>query len=132
MKRQLQQSYAAVAPIKLLSSVEYRFPIIKAFRGAIFLDAGNIWLWDRDYNTADLGSVEEALIEYGIFRFNTFYKQIALNTGIGWRYDFGFFALRLDMGIKIWDPTEPANQRFVLGGLKWNTINYNIALGYPF
>jgi outer membrane protein assembly factor BamA len=126
------QSYAAVAPLKLLGSAEYRFPIIKSFRGALFFDAGNIWLWDRNYNTEGLSDVELALVEFGIFRFDTFYKQIALNTGIGWRYDFGFFALRLDMGIKIWDPTEPENQRFVLGGLKWSTINYNIALGYPF
>ena len=125
-------SYAAVAPFKMLASIEYRFPIIKSFKGALFADAGNIWLWNRDYSADNPGPVEQALLDYGIFKFDTFYKQVALNTGIGWRYDFGFFALRLDMGIKIYDPTEPENQRFVLGGLKWNTINYNIALGYPF
>lgn len=125
-------SYAAVAPFKMLASVEYRFPILKSFKGAIFADAGNIWLWNKDYRPENPGEVELALLEFGLFKFDTFYKQLALNTGIGWRYDFGFFALRLDMGIKIYDPTEAENQRFVLGGLKWNTINYNIALGYPF
>ncbi len=125
-------SYAAVAPIKILGSVEYRFPILKALKGALFIDAGNIWLWDRSYDQNGLSEVELALVEYGIFQFNTFWKQIATNTGVGFRYDFGFFAFRLDLGIKVWDPSEPENQQYVLPGLKWNTITYNIALGYPF
>ncbi len=125
-------SYAAVAPIKLMVNLEYRFPIIKDFRGAFFLDMGNIWIWDRDYGTDGLSAVERALIQQGVFKFDQFYKQIAVNTGIGFRYDFGFFAFRLDLGMKIWDPSEPENQRYVLNGLKWNNMVYNIAIGYPF
>ena len=63
---------------------------------------------------------------------NTFYKQLALNTGVGVRYDFGFFAFRLDLGIRIFDPTFDKGSRYVLPITKWNNINYNIALGYPF
>lgn len=125
-------TYAAVAPLKILGSFEYRFPIIKSLKSALFFDAGNIWLLDKGYSTIRTSEVEKALVDYGLFKFNTFYKQLALNTGMGVRYDFGFFAFRLDLGIKIFDPTEPEGQRYVLPGLKWNTINYNIALGYPF
>lgn len=129
---QANTNYAAVAPLKLLASIEYRFPIFTNFFGALFADAGNIWLWNKDYSLSNPGEVEQALLDYGIFKFDSFLEQSALNTGLGWRYDFGFFALRLDMGMKIYDPTEAAGNRFVLWGLRWNTINYNIALGYPF
>jgi len=125
-------SYASVAPIKLMANVEYRFPLIQSLRGAIFFDAGNIWLWNRALNSDDFSDLELALINEGTFFLNRFYKQIALNTGVGVRYDFGFFAVRLDMGIKIFDPSEPENMRFVLPGVKWNTVAYNVALGYPF
>lgn len=125
-------NYSAVAPLKLMANAEYRFPILKAFKGAIFLDAGNIWIWDRSYTSAGASEVELALINKGVFKIDQFYKQLATNTGIGLRYDFGFFAFRLDMGMKIWDPTEPINYRYVLPGLRWNNITYNIALGYPF
>ena len=125
-------TYAAVAPLKILGSVEYRFPIIKSLKSAIFLDAGNIWLYDKNYTTNGISDVEQALIDYGIFKLNTFYKQLALNTGVGVRYDFGFFAFRLDLGIRIFDPTFDKGSRYVLPITKWNNINYNIALGYPF
>ena len=128
-----RSNYASVAPIKLMANVEYRFPIIKSLKGAIFLDAGNTWLWNRDYNIDQNSSdTEKALVDKGIFRFDTFYKQLATNTGLGFRYDFGFFALRLDMGMRIWDPTRNEGQEFVLPGLRWDNITYNIALGYPF
>jgi hypothetical protein len=125
-------SYAAVAPLKLLASFEYRFTVIKSLKSAIFFDAGNIWLHNKNFPTDGLTETERAIIDFGIFRFNTFYKQLALNTGVGVRYDFGFFAFRLDLGIKIFDPTETQGNRYVLPNLSWNTINYNIALGYPF
>ena len=123
--------YSAVGPIKIITNLEYRFPIIQSFKGALFIDAGNIWIWNRDYSRTKYDAVERDLINNGVFKFDEFYKQIATNTGIGFRYDFGFFALRLDLGIKIWDPSE-ANERFVLPGTKWENITYNIALGYPF
>jgi hypothetical protein len=89
-------------------------------------------LLNKNFPTDGLTETEQAIIDYGIFRFNSFYKQLAFNTGVGVRYDFGFFAFRLDLGIKIFDPTETQGNRYVLPNLSWNTINYNIALGYPF
>lgn len=124
--------YASVGPLKLMANLEYRFPIVGSIRGALFFDAGNIWLWDKDYGSSNLSEVELALVNEGVFKWNRFYKQIALNTGLGIRYDFGFFALRVDLGIKVYDPTEGQGNRYVLGGTRWNNIVYNIALGYPF
>jgi hypothetical protein len=125
-------SYAAVAPLKLMASFEYRFTVIKSLKSALFFDAGNIWLYNKNFTLDGTSDVEKALIENGVFKFDTFYKQLALNTGIGLRYDFGFFAFRLDLGIRIFDPTFDKGSRYVLPQTKWNNINYNIALGYPF
>lgn len=125
-------SYASVAPIKLMANLEYRFPLIQSLRGALFFDAGNIWLWNRALDTTNFTELELALINEGTFFWNRFYKQIAVNTGLGVRYDLGFFAIRVDAGIRIFDPSEAEGERFVLPGLPWNIFNLNFALGYPF
>ncbi|NVK27572.1 MAG: hypothetical protein HWE14_05980 [Flavobacteriia bacterium] len=127
-----EQNYAAVAPIKLMVNLEYRFPIAGSLQGALFTDAGNVWLFSRDYRPEDFEGLTEAQIESAKFNWNTVFRSSALGTGFGLRYDFGFFQLRLDGGVKVWDPSEPMGYQFVLDGLRWQTVTYNFALNYPF
>ena len=83
--------------IKLDLSVEFRSPIFWKLEGAAFIDAGNIWNI-KDY--ADQPG--------GMFRWNEFYRQIAVSYGLGLRLNFNYFILRLDGGMKAIDPTTPS------------------------
>jgi hypothetical protein len=75
----------------------------------------------------------------GDFQFNRFYKQIAIGTGIGIRYDIEFLIVRLDVGTPIRIPNGPENERWVINNVainqkSWRQQNmvFNIAIGYPF
>lgn len=127
-----RESYAAVAPIKAMVNFEYRFPILGSLNGATFIDAGNVWLWDRNYRLDDFEGLTEAEIESAVFKWNRVFRSSAVGTGFGLRYDFGFFQLRLDGGVKVWDPSEPDGYQFVLDGLQWRTVTFNFGLNYPF
>ena len=113
---------------KLEGNLEYRFDIYKSFKGAFFMDAGNIWLWHEDPNRPG-----------GKFDPNLFLGQLAVGTGFGVRYDFSFFVLRLDTAFPLRKPwLEPAD-RWVLNQIDfssadWRASNliFNIAIGYPF
>ncbi len=103
--------------IRLEANIEYRFPIFWSFDGAIFVDAGNIWNINRS--------------EDGVFKFNSFYKHIAADWGLGLRLNLGFALLRVDWGMKIYDPAE----NLWIGPEKWfKSNNYAIqfGVGYPF
>ena len=123
-----------VADIKIQLGAEYRFNISKSIEGALFADAGNIWLLRKD----DARPLAE-------FDINRFYKEIALSLGSGVRFNFGFLLVRLDWGVKIFDPALPEKQRFVLdqgdylknygvntGGKKYQHSVFNLGIGYPF
>ncbi len=114
--------------IKLEGSVEYRFDIIRSFKGALFADAGNIWMRTADRNRP--GSE---------FDRKTFASQIAVGTGAGIRFDLNFFVLRLDLAFPVRKPWLPENERWVfdkidLTSRDWRRQNLilNIAIGYPF
>jgi outer membrane protein assembly factor BamA len=81
--------------IKIESNLEYRFKLLLMMEGAIFLDAGNIWA---------INSKEDGR-DGAIFKINEFYKQIAVGTGFGMRFDFNYFLFRLDLGFKLRDPS---------------------------
>lgn len=104
---------------RLEANLEYRFAVVGDFSMALFLDAGNIWMNAK-------GAADEAR-----FKFNSFYKQIAFNTGLGFRYDFGFVLLRLDWGLKLHDPNVPAAERWT-HGLKFRETALHFAIGLPF
>lgn len=104
--------------LKLETNVEYRFPIYKFFKSAIFIDAGNIWLLNS-----------EASFPGGKFSMNDFYKEIAMDTGLGFRFDFGFFVFRVDAALPVHDPSQPKGERWVLDEVR---INWNFGIGYPF
>ena len=89
---------------KLELNLEERFPLIGQLEGAVFIDAGNIWTL-RDTTEGKSGLAN--------FRLDEFYKEIAIGAGGGLRYDFDFFVIRLDLGVKLYDPAFVAGRRWV-------------------
>ncbi|MFD2247853.1 BamA/TamA family outer membrane protein [Pontibacter ruber] len=123
--------YDQVGDIKLEANVEYRFPITGFFRGAFFIDAGNIWLI-KDY-IGDDGKVEKP---GGKFNAGNVLGELAIGTGFGLRVDVEFFVIRFDFGIPVRNPALPKGSQFVLGDFKPtfgdDGMILNIAIGYPF
>jgi outer membrane protein assembly factor BamA len=111
-----------VGDIQLIMSAEYRFKILPWLEPAFFVDAGNIWTI-KDYPNQP----------GGLFRWNKFYKEIAVGAGLGLRFDLNFLILRFDAGTRIYDPARPEGDRFVLFKNKFlkNSAAY-VAIGYPF
>jgi len=111
-----------VGDISLLGSAEYRYKALTWFEPAFFVDAGNIWTI-KDY--PDQAG--------GMFRFDRFYKEIALGSGVGLRIDLGFLIVRLDAGARVYDPAKTEGKRFVLfkEALYKSSALY-LAIGYPF
>lgn len=107
--------------IKINANLEYRVDIFKILEGAIFLDAGNVWLKDDQKNLP--GSQ---------FQFKNFISELGVGTGLGLRFDFKFFIFRIDGGIPVRNPSRDVGKRWVLNELKLNTVNYNFGIGYPF
>ncbi len=112
--------------IKLETNIEYRFPLSGFFFGALFVDAGNIWL------------VEEDAIDRpgGEFKPNKILNELAVGTGFGLRIDVEFFVLRLDLGIPVRRPGKDGKSVNVLGD-NWSisgddSMVLNIGIGYPF
>ena len=109
--------------IKFDASVEYRTRLFWKFRGAVFVDAGNIWTL-RAYDEQPGGQ----------FKFNQFYKQIAVAYGLGLRLDLDFFVLRFDGGMKAINPV------YERGPLRYPIVHpdfrrdfaFHFAVGYPF
>ncbi len=122
-------SYSATGPIKLMFNIEYRFTIIGNFKGAAFMDFGNIWIYNRNYEVSE---IPISNLDDLVFNFKNIGKQIAMSPGLGIRYDFGFFVFRLDAAYKLFDPGSPQNSRFTPYPLRFNTLTYNLAIGYPF
>ena len=117
-----------VGDIKLEGNLEYRFPISGILHGAVFTDAGNIWLVSK--NPQKPG---------GTFYWNKFVSQIAVDAGIGIRLDISFFILRFDLGFPLRIPYLPPGKRWVVDKINpfnsvWrkNNLVLNIAIGYPF
>jgi len=111
-----------IGDIQIESNIEYRFHIFKSFYGAWFVDAGNIWLSYNDPNKPR-----------GQFKIDEFYKEFAIGSGFGLRYDFSFFVLRLDAALRVHDPQFIEGKRWVIGKqtLRESAI-LNFGIGYPF
>ena len=111
--------------IRLDLNLEYRFKVLKFLELAAFTDAGNIWTI-RDYEQQP----------GGVFRFDSFYKQIAWAYGVGVRLDLSLFIFRVDFGVKLYDPSRMAEGkqwRTAPNGLGWNDdMTFHFAIGHPF
>jgi len=107
--------------IKLDANIEYRSKLLWKLQMAAFIDMGNIWTI-RKY----------AEQPGGVFELNSFYKQIAGSYGLGVRLDFNFFLLRLDFGMKAYNPADGAIKWPLLSPVITRDMAIHFAIGYPF
>jgi outer membrane protein assembly factor BamA len=114
--------YNQSGDIKLDMSIEYRSHFFWKLEAAAFIDAGNIWTI-KDYEKQ----------EGGKFKFDSFYKEIAIGYGLGLRLDFDYFLIRFDCGEKAYNPAKTGKDRWTLlhPNFKEN-FAWHIAVGYPF
>lgn len=110
-----------VGTFKLVSNLEYRFKLTNKIYSALFVDAGNIW----DITDSNLYGDEAKLIDLSSF------KNTAIGSGFGLRYDFGFLVFRFDIGFKTYEPyLESGNKWFT--NYNFGDAVYNIGINYPF
>ena len=108
--------------VKLDISLEYRTRLFWKFRGAFFVDAGNIWTL-RDYKEQPGGQ----------FKLDKFYKQLAVAYGLGLRMDLDFFILRFDGGMKAINPSGKGKGRYPIAHPDFGRdFAFHFAVGYPF
>ena len=110
-----------IGDLQLESNFEYRFPIYSVLKGAIFTDLGNIWTLSNNESFPG-----------GQFKFDKFYKQIAVDAGFGIRFDFSFFLIRFDLAAPICDPSYEEPYRWRISKLQWKNLVWNFGIGYPF
>ena len=132
-----------IGQMHIEANLEYRFPLARRFfggklNGATFLDAGNIW---------NIGSGTQTGT---YFKFDKLGEQIALGTGLGFRYDVQFFVFRFDVGLKLKDPQFVGDEQWVIGKFinggktfkanyftthspdRYRFVQYNFGIGMPF
>ena len=108
--------------VKLDLNLEYRTFLFWKIHSAVFLDAGNIWTI-REYKEQPGGQ----------FHFATFYKELAMSYGIGFRFDFGMFVLRLDGAMKAINPAYDGRERYPIVCPRFRRdFALHFAIGYPF
>lgn len=115
--------------VKLQANLEYRQRLFGNLHGAVFLDAGNVWLRkDLEIGIDDIS----IMFKEAYFRFGEFFKQMAVGTGVGLRYDLDFLILRLDWGIGLHVPYETTKSGFYNVDKFSRHQTLHFAIGYPF
>ena len=114
--------------VKLVANLEYRPRLFGNVYGAVFLDAGNVWMIGRDYNDLSINSFVDAQK----FRPGKFFQQLAVGTGIGLRYDLDFLILRLDWGVGLHVPYDTGKHGFFNIRKFKDNQTLHFAIGYPF
>jgi hypothetical protein len=109
--------------MRLEANIEYRFKVVWKMEAAIFADIGNVWEIGED---EDKPGAE--------FDWSRFYKEFAIGYGFGTRFDFSFFLLRFDFGIKLHDPALPEGERWipVFRNFGLDDLHVKFGIGYPF
>ena len=115
--------------VKLQANLEYRQRLFGNLHGAVFLDAGNVWLRkDLEIGIDDIS----IMFKEAYFHFSEFFKQMAVGTGVGLRYDLDFLILRLDWGIGLHVPYETTKSGFYNVDKFSRHQTLHFAIGYPF
>jgi hypothetical protein len=140
-----QQSYIMRnGDFKIVGNLEYRMPLFGNLHGALFLDMGNVWnrvdyaeMYDMDPNALTEEDQEtwyylQKWSDEMKFRPSKFFKDIAIGTGIGLRYDLGFLILRLDWGFALHSPYDTGNSGYFSALSFKDRHTLNFAIGYPF
>ncbi len=131
--------------IRLEMNAEFRFKFNSWISGAVFVDAGNVWLWrPANEQTAIIPPMVQP--ETGVIT-SQFLSELAVGTGFGIRLDFSFFIIRLDYGIQVYNPagyglldsgeTQYWNFPLRFTRLNWGlkpieNSNLVLGIGYPF
>ena len=114
--------YHQSGDIKLDLNIEYRTRFFWKLEAAAFIDAGNIWTI-KNYEGQ----------KGGLFKFNSFYRELAVGYGLGLRLDFDFFLVRADFGWKAYNPANRGKDRWtILHPNFTNNFAMHFAVGYPF
>jgi hypothetical protein len=111
----------SVATFKLITNLEYRFKVMNKIFSALFIDAGNIW----DITDSNLISEEGKLNDLSSF------KNTAIGSGFGLRYDFGFLVFRFDIGFKTYEPYLISKNKWFVN-YNFGSAVYNLGINYPF
>ena len=106
---------------KFEANIEYRFPIAGPLQGALFIDAGNVWLLKKDPRRPG-----------GEIKASTFLKDLALGTGTGLRFDIGMLVIRGDLGIGIHAPYDTGRSGYYNMRSFGKSLAFHLAIGYPF
>jgi outer membrane translocation and assembly module TamA len=112
------------ADIKLEANAEYRFKLFWILEGALFVDAGNIWTYNEDESRPGSKFVFKYLLD-----------DIAVGSGTGLRFDFKFVIGRLDMGVKLRDPSIHDGSKWIMMSRDYNfrdDFTFVLGIGYPF
>ena len=139
--------------MKLVANLEYRTPLFGNLKGAVFLDAGNVWrLREIDMGPkeewAGMNMIDDDGEEYSgeriydimknwtdgmTFNASRFFNDIALGTGVGLRYDLGFLVIRLDWGFALHIPCDNGVSGYFFNAQRFKDLHtLNFAIGYPF
>ncbi len=106
---------------KFEANIEYRFPILGPLHGAVFMDAGNVWLLKDDTQRPG-----------GTLKASSFLRELALGTGAGLRFDIGMLVVRADLGIGIHAPYDTGRSGYYNMTSFKNSLAFHLAIGYPF
>jgi len=128
---EITYQFEQTGEILIQASIEFRRNLFGFVDWAYFIDAGNVWTINEDLTRP--GSQ---------FKGGSFFKEIAVASGLGIRFDFIFLIMRFDAGLKIYDPARPEEKRFIFSDgfndapfdMRKNTepVIFNIGIGYPF
>lgn len=125
--------------VRIEGNIEIRQPLFGVFESAFFVDAGNIWTLN---DNSSKGAASN-------FKASTFLRDLALGTGAGLRLNFELFIIRLDLGLKLYDPSispeigsrwsistwgdDVWNENYArVSGSPYQRLNLNLGIGYPF
>lgn len=106
---------------KFEANLEYRFPIYGMFKGAMFVDAGNVWLLENDPQRPG-----------GTLSGSRFLRDLALGTGVGLRFDMDMLVVRGDLGIGLHAPYDTGKSGYFNMPSFGKSLAFHLAIGYPF
>ena len=119
-KDQVNGYFDQTGTFKVELNTEYRFPIVSVLHGAAFLDAGNVWLLKKD-----------PLRPGGQLQAKSFFRDLALGTGVGLRVDIGMMVIRGDLGYGLHTPYGNGTGHYFNVAFR-NAFAFHLAIGYPF
>jgi len=106
-----------VGDVQLDAGIEFRKELTDVFEAAWFTDAGNVWI----HQTSSSSPAEEAEFTF---------RSLAWGAGLGLRFDFEFFVLRLDGALRMYDPSQGVSERWIGQASPRGMVH--LGIGHPF